>query len=183
MGDEPAQVARKSRVSKWVDERQRGGTRTRYCPWRLGVEMNSSAAIFLLGALGLVQLSSAQSTSPLPILPESLVWFSPPGNPWVKGAWVLGSEHEHGMYALRVTLRKGGKLPVHTHPDTRLTTVLSGTLYVGFGASEDESDMIAVPAGGAYVAPAHQSHYVWARDDDVVYQEGGVGPTATLPAS
>ena len=78
-------------------------------------------------------------------------------------------------------LAKNAKLPVHTHPDTRHTTVLSGTLYVGFGDVFDESRMAAVPAGGLYVAPAKVPHYLWAKDGDVSYQEVGVGPTATVP--
>jgi hypothetical protein len=53
-------------------------------------------------------------------------------------------------------------------------------LYVGFGGTVDESTMVAVPAGGVYVAPANQPHYLWAPDGDVVYQESGVGPTGTV---
>jgi quercetin dioxygenase-like cupin family protein len=81
----------------------------------------------------------------------------------------------------RVRLAQGGKIPVHTHPDTRNSTVLSGTLYVGFGDTADETRVVAVPTGAVYVAPANVPHYLWARDGDVVYQEGGVGPTATVP--
>jgi len=40
---------------------------------------------------------------------------------------------------------------------------------------------VAVPAGAAYVAPAGVPHHLSARDGDVVYQEGGFGPTANLP--
>jgi hypothetical protein len=54
-----------------------------------------------------------------PILPDSLKWFSPPNNALLKGAWVLGAEKDVGTYAFRVMLAKGGKIPVHTHPDTR----------------------------------------------------------------
>ena len=39
--------------------------------------------------------------------------------------------------------------------------------------------MVAIPEGAVYVAPANVSHYLWAKDGDVVFQEGGVGPTAT----
>lgn len=141
--------------------------------------MNRSIAALLTGALGLASLAAAQSLSPQPLLPEALEWNSPPGMPAVRAAWVLGSENAEGLYALRVTLAKGGRIPPHTHPDTRYTTVLSGTLYVGFGATEDDAQMVAIPPLGVYVAPANQPHYLWARDGEVVYQEGGMGPTAT----
>ena len=66
--------------------------------------------------------------------------------------------------------------------DTRSTTVLSGTLTVGFGDAVDEAKAVTVPAGAVYVAPAGVPHWVAAKDGAVVYQESGVGPTATTPA-
>jgi len=121
-----------------------------------------------------------QAPTPQAIVPESLQWRSPPGNPLLKSAWVVGGEKATGAYALRVTLLKGGRIPVHTHPDARHSTVLSGTLFVGFGEIEDHSKLVAIPAGGVYVAPAGVAHYLYARDTDVVYQESGFGPTATV---
>ena len=128
-----------------------------------------------------VSLAFGQTPAPQPVLPDTLKWFSPPNNPMARGAWMIGGEKEVGSYIFRVMLAKGGKLPVHTHPDSRNTTVLSVTLYVGFGETFDESKVVAVPAGGIYVAPANVPHYLWAKDGDVTYQEGGVGPTATVP--
>lgn len=123
----------------------------------------------------------AQSPEPTPLAPESFRWFSPPNLPHLRAAWVVGSESAPGVYALRVMLAQGGRIPAHTHPDERVSTVLSGTLYVGFGAEADDERMVAVPAGGVYVAPAHVPHFLWARDGDVIYQESGAGPTATMP--
>lgn len=122
----------------------------------------------------------AETTAPQPVLPESFKWSGPPNNPLLKGAWVVGAEKESGHYAFRVTLMRGGRIPVHTHPDTRYTTVLSGTLYVGFGETDDESKMVTVPAGAVYSAPANVPHYLYAKDGDVIYQENGTGPTATV---
>ena len=143
--------------------------------------MKRSATLLFLAATLAASPLMAQTATPQPILPESLQWFSPPNNPLVRGAWLLGTEQGAGAYVFRVMLAKNAKLPVHTHPDTRHTTVLSGTLYVGFGDVFDESRMAAVPAGGLYVAPAKVPHYLWAKDGDVSYQEVGVGPTATVP--
>jgi quercetin dioxygenase-like cupin family protein len=128
-------------------------------------------------------VAAAQAAHPAPILPKSLQWFSPPGIPSLRGAWVVGSEQNAGLYVLRVMLDEGGRIPAHAHPDTRHSTVLSGTLYVAFGDSAGEADWIAVPAGAVYVAPAGVLHALWARDGDVVYQESGMGPTAIIPAA
>lgn len=132
-------------------------------------------------AAGLAAFAGAEAPAPAPVLPESLNWLTPPGNPSLQAAWVVGAEAEPALYALRVKLSAGGRIAPHTHPDTRYSTVLSGTLYVGFGAVQDESAMVEVPTGAVYVAPAGQPHYLWARDGDVVYQESGTGPTATVP--
>ena len=126
-------------------------------------------------------VAAAQPVTPEPILPEALNWAGPPGNENLKGAWVVGSEKEPGIYAFRVSLLQGGRISPHTHPDTRYSTVLSGTLYVGFGEREDDSSLVAVPAGAVYVAPLGVAHYLYAKDGDVVYQEAGTGPTATVP--
>ena len=124
-------------------------------------------------------LAAAQDDAPKPILPEMQRWISPPAVPGLQATWMLGSEKDAGLYLLRVKLARGTHVPLHTHPDERNTTVLSGTLYVGFGKSFAEDKMVAVPTGSVYVAPANVPHYLWARDGEVIYQESGVGPTAT----
>jgi quercetin dioxygenase-like cupin family protein len=139
--------------------------------------------LVLLGCLATAAYPAA-ADAPTPVQPDALEWRSPPGNPRVEAAWVVGSEDASGLYALRVRIHPGGSIPPHVHPDTRYSTVLTGTLYVGFGERQDEASMLAVPAGGVYLAPAGVPHYLSARDREVVYQEGGFGPTATrlLPA-
>lgn len=139
--------------------------------------------LLLLLLIFVVAPASAMSPriAPAPILPETLVWFSPPGNAQLRASWVLGAEKDAGTYVMRVTLAKGGTIPTHTHPDTRYTTVLSGTLHVGFGERAHAAGMVAVPAGAVYVVPAQMPHALAAPEGDVVYQEAGTGPTATVP--
>ena len=135
----------------------------------------------LLAVASLSGLALAQTATVRPILPQDLVYSTRPQNPAVQGAWVLGAEKKPGPYLFRVKLAAGGKIQPHTHPDERNSTVLSGTIYVGFGEVFDQSNVVAIPTGGVYVAPARVPHYVWAKDGDAVYQESGVGPTATVP--
>lgn len=139
--------------------------------------MNSKPALLLLG----FALASMAADAPAPkvVLPDRLTFTSPPAIPDLRSAYVLGAESAAGSYAIRVKLKAGGRVPVHTHPDTRYSTVLSGTLYVGFGELADDARMTAVPPGAVYVAPANVPHFLWARDGEVVYQEAGTGPTGT----
>lgn len=130
--------------------------------------------LILAAGLAIAQIPAVQ-----PILPESLRWTSPPDLPGLKGAWVLGSEKAHGTYVQRVELASGTRIAPHTHPDTRYSTILSGTLFVAFSERPADADFVAIPTGAVYVAPANQPHALWARAGQVVYQEAGTGPTGT----
>jgi quercetin dioxygenase-like cupin family protein len=141
--------------------------------------MRKAAVFAALAGCTLAVLAADEAATPKVVLPTALTWTSPPNNPALQGAWVLGAEQKPGPYILRVKLAAGGKIAPHTHPDERNSTVLSGTVYVGFGKTFDAAKMVAVPPGGVYVAPANVPHFVWAKDGEVVYQEAGVGPTAT----
>ena len=134
---------------------------------------------FLITVWAYPVVATGQGSGPLPILPDSIPWMSPPNLPGLQAAWVLGAEQEDGAYILRVKLAAGIKIPSHVHPDERNTTVLAGTIYVGFGETFDESKVVAIPAGAVYVAPANVAHFVWAKDGDAIYQEAGFGPTGT----
>jgi quercetin dioxygenase-like cupin family protein len=140
--------------------------------------MKQFVALLLLAG-GFAGLTLAQGKMPAPVLPESLRWQGPPDIPALKAAWMLGAEQKPGPYILRVKLAENGLIPPHTHPDERNTSVLSGTIYVGFDATFDENKVVAVPAGAVYVAPANVPHYIWAKDGNAEYQEAGFGPTAT----
>lgn len=135
----------------------------------------------LVGSLTGAALAVAGELVPWPLLPQSFKWAHPLGLDALQAAWVVGEEKASSPYLLRVRIAPGGRIPPHTHPDERNTTVLSGTVYVGFGETFDESKVVAVPAGAVYTAPANVPHYVWAKEGPVEYQESGVGPTATTP--
>jgi len=139
-------------------------------------------SLALLGSTALgAAWAAADAATPLPVLPESTEWFHAPGNAAVAGAWLIGSESGGAPYQLRVRLQADARIPPHRHPDARSTTVLSGTLYVGFGEHFDEGRLVPIPAGALYQAPAGQAHFLWARDGAVEYQESGFGPTGTQP--
>ncbi len=135
--------------------------------------------VLALTSLCALTTTSADSDIPKVVQPEELHWVSPPWDARVQATWVLGSESGQGPYLLRVRIAPGGKIPAHTHPDARQTTVLSGSLRVSFGADADPAKALVLPAGSVYLAPAHQTHTVWADETEVTYQETGNGPTKT----
>ena len=81
------------------------------------------------------------------------------------------------MYAYRVRFPANFRNQPHFHPDDRIVTVMSGTLYVGFGEQFNEGGMKPLPAGSVWTEPMKQPHYVWAKDGEVVIQVIGHGPS------
>jgi len=140
--------------------------------------MKKTVALLLLAG-AFVDPTLAQGDRPTSVLPESLRWQTPPQIPALKATWILDGEQRSGAYILRVKLAGGGLIPPHTHPDERNTTVLSGTIYVGFGDLFDARSVVAIPTGAVYVVPANVPHAIWAKDGDAEYQEAGFGQTAT----
>ena len=138
--------------------------------------MQRSILVVILGCV--VGNISAQVSSPTAILPNTVKWSPSASTAGLESAWFVGAPERQGIYAQRVRLPAGAKIAPHTHPDERISVVLSGTIYVGFGEVFDEQNVVAIPTAGMYVAPAGLAHYVWAKDGDATYQESGVGPTA-----
>lgn len=120
----------------------------------------------------------AQEVEPVPVLPDTVPFETVPQIPGLESKWLVGTGADTSLYLLRVRLAPGTKLPPHTHPDSRFTQVMSGTLYVGFGRTFDTAAVRSMPAGAVFVTPADTPHFVWARGGDVEYQESGEGPTA-----
>ena len=136
----------------------------------------SHVTILAAGLAALAALAGAQAETGAAIQPVA-VNYKP--SPFGEGALLSGALDKPVLYTQRVHLNKGGLVPPHTHPDTRYTTVLSGTLYVCTGDKVAADAVKAFPAGSFIITPANVVHCSWAKDGDVVYQESGIGPTAT----
>lgn len=128
------------------------------------------------GLIALSTLGGAAAESGAALQPVAIA-YKP--SPFGEGAILSGPLDKPVLYTQRVHLKQGGLVPPHTHPDTRYTTVLSGTLYVCTGDKVDAATAKAFPAGSFLITPANVVHCSWAKDGDVVYQESGIGPTAT----
>ena len=110
------------------------------------------------------------------ILTEDIPWSDNLDLAGIKTAIVLGDPGDAELYVLLSKMSQETVLPVHTHPDDRVTTVLSGVMYYGMGEFDPET---AKPyeAGSIVYTPANTPHYLWAKDGETVMQQTGVGPT------
>ena len=110
------------------------------------------------------------------LAPDDLKWERTPTGGL--RANLVGDDKKSGMYMYRVQFPANAKVQPHFHPDERIITVLSGTLYMGYGEKFDEKTMKALPAGSAWTEPAKQTHLVWAKDGEAVIQIiGANGPS------
>ena len=146
--------------------------------------MSRIGQLLTICAAGLLASLSALAgetiESGLTLTPEQITWKP---NPRVPGLWVanmVGSGKQPGPYVYRVKFPKGRVVQPHTHPDERTYTVLSGTWYIGWGTTYDESKMTALPAGSYYVEPAGAPHFVATPDGETVVQITGTGPTKVM---
>ena len=132
---------------------------------------------FLAGlALGLVsQFTFARDFASVRLIPHELTWRDM--GEGVQYAPITGNERTDGVYVYRVTFPKGHKNVPHFHSDERVITIVQGSLYVGYGTVFDETKMKKLSPGSVFTEPKDQPHYVWAKDETVVMQVTGNGPS------
>jgi quercetin dioxygenase-like cupin family protein len=137
-------------------------------------------ALVLCGAIAPAFSSVALGDSPkigLTLTPEQMNWEPNPRVPELGVARIIGNGKEPGPYVYRIKFPKGRVVQAHSHPDDRLYTVISGTWYIGWGTSYDESKLTALPPGSFYTEPAGAPHFVATPDGEAIVQVTGTGPT------
>lgn len=110
-------------------------------------------------------------------LPDKITWgTAPPSLPAGARLAVLeGDRSKPGLFAMRLWMPDGYKIPPHTHPAVEHVTVVMGTFHVGMGARFDKSTGHKLPTGSfAFLAPKMQ-HFAWSEGDTVI-QLHGTGP-------
>ena len=111
--------------------------------------------------------------------PEDMKYI-PTGATGTAAAVLFGDPSKEGLFAQRVKIPAGLKVPPHWHPDkSRTVVVMSGTLYFGLGETWDESKLEARPAGTFFSEAPRAPHFVWAKDGEVILHISGIGPSGT----
>ena len=102
--------------------------------------------------------------------------------PGAANAVISGDPKVPGQpYVVRNRFSPGTFSPPHFHPETRYILVLKGTWWVGSGTDWDKSKTTPVPAGGFVVHHPNKIHWDGAKDEEVIVQIMGIGPSATIP--
>ncbi|HEY3537316.1 MAG TPA: cupin domain-containing protein [Trinickia sp.] len=95
---------------------------------------------------------------------------------------LYGDSSRPGLYTVLLRLAPHKRIMPLSHPDSRFVTVLSGTFYIGFGDTYEESKLKALSAGGIYTEPAHVNHFGETRGEPALVAITGYGPSGTLYA-
>ena len=70
----------------------------------------------------------------------------------------------------------------HSHPETRIATVIKGTWWTGAGDAFDPKATVAVPTGGTMVHPAGKIHFDGAKGEETILEMMGIGPSGKKTA-
>src|SRR5690242_241635 len=121
-------------------------------------------------------------------LPPSEFKFPEQGNPGTGSSGVggiqtvvlKGDPNETGVYTIMLRVPAHTKIGAHSHRDDRVATVVSGTWRIGYGEKFDESKLKALPPGSFYTEPPDKNHFAQTRDEPVIVQITGFGPSSTV---
>lgn len=113
--------------------------------------------------------------------PEEVQWKEPPFGLGVQIAIIEGDPSKPGIYVQRVKFPPGLFSRPHFHPEDRHVVVLKGTWYTGTGDTFDPSKAIPLKAGSYMKHPAGAVHWDGAKDEEVILQIVGYGPSGTTP--
>lgn len=144
--------------------------------WNLTIRRSAAVPLFI----GVAALAAcAQTGLELKRMDASEIEYGDDPQATVRRA-LVGDRDESGMYAYRVRFPVGTRVAPHYHPENRIVTVIEGSIDMGYGETFDESSMQTLRAGSVWSEPGNQPHYVWVKDEPVVIQIIGYGPTETI---
>jgi pimeloyl-ACP methyl ester carboxylesterase len=90
-----------------------------------------------------------------------------------------GDPDRVGLYTIMLQVPAHTRIAPHDHQDERVATVVSGTWFFGYGEAFNPAELKALPPGSFYTEPANRTHFAETRDEPVVVQITGVGPSST----
>ncbi|MFL6623836.1 MAG: cupin domain-containing protein [Sulfurifustaceae bacterium] len=135
----------------------------------------------LLGTVAIIVATSARTDTKdfIIVAPEQIAWRDVPNGKGLQTAVVAGDPSKSGVYVVRVKFPPGVMTRPHTHPEDRYAVVLKGTWWVGTSAEFEPGKTTPVKTGSFMKHPAGGPHYDGAKDEEVIVQITGVGPSGT----
>lgn len=107
------------------------------------------------------------------------VWSEYPGIAGIHRMIVYGDPSKPGVYVIRAKFAPGVMSMPHFHPEDRLATVIKGTWWSGTGPDFTPDKTEAMRPGAYMLHPAGEAHFDGAKDEEVIVQLIGYGPSGT----
>jgi quercetin dioxygenase-like cupin family protein len=153
--------------------------------WKIAAAL---ACVIAAGASVAVhaQNAGADGTDFLRLNPDTIKWVDYKGDGakfGIKEAFIYGDPAKPGLYVIRLKFPPGVMSTPHSHPETRIGTVIKGTWWTGTGTNSDPASAVPVPVGGIMIHPAGKIHYDGAHNEEVIVQMMGVGPSGKTTAT
>ena len=150
--------------------------------YRRLVTMLATAALAIFVLNGQAEAATRDETISVVDI-DKLQWKDYPGLPGVTFTVVDGDPSKAGIYTIRAKFAPRTMSQPHWHPEARYVTVIKGTWWTGAGAKFDPENTVPVKAGGFSVHTAKEIHYDGAKDEEVIVQISGIGPSGTIPVN
>jgi pimeloyl-ACP methyl ester carboxylesterase/quercetin dioxygenase-like cupin family protein len=97
----------------------------------------------------------------------------------VRTTILSGDPTSAGPYTIALQVPPHTRIAAHSHRDSRVAVVVSGTWYFGYGERADDAALKTLPPGSFYAEPAGLMHFARTGDAPAVVYIFGNGPTDT----
>ncbi|WP_224982862.1 cupin domain-containing protein [Geomonas agri] len=115
------------------------------------------------------------------VLPDQVKWHAgPPAIPGAQMAVLDGDLTKPGFFVARIKLPAGAKIAPHYHGKMERVTVISGTVKLAMGVTQDNPTVL--PAGSYFAIPPKTVHNGWV-DEETVLQISTRGPWSMHPVT
>ena len=137
-------------------------------------------ALALLGVLVVASVGLVFAQSPVVRLTtEQFKWTANPEDLGFQQTVIEGDPTKPGIYIIQVKFPPEVMSKPHFHGETRYATVIKGTWYTGEGDEFTPDKTVPLKPGSFMKHPAGAHHYDGAKDEEVILQLIGMGPSTT----
>jgi quercetin dioxygenase-like cupin family protein len=113
------------------------------------------------------------------LTPEQVKWVDEPDGLGFKTAVIDGDPAKPGLYVIWVKFPPGVMSKPHYHGEDRHALVIKGTWWTGTGDDFTPDKTVSLKPGNYMKHPSGVRHYDGAKDEEVILQLIGIGPSST----
>jgi quercetin dioxygenase-like cupin family protein len=135
------------------------------------------AGLFVLSSV--IVFGQKATNTVIRVTPDQLKWVDEPDGLGFKTAIVEGDPAKPGIYIIQVKFPPGVMSRPHFHGEDRYATVIKGTWYTGEGDEFAPGKTVPLKPGSYMKHPKGVRHFDGAKDEEVIIQLVGMGPSST----